>query len=273
MLKIVIVCILAGIGAGISTGFAGLSAAVFITPLLTGVLGIPVFDAVGVSLASDVLASAVSSVTYKKYGNINIRDSRVLLFIILAFTVIGTVIGFLVTSSETGNGIMSWWLLLSEFALGLSFIIRAEKNKEMKKNPRFDRFRSILTVFCGIYIGALCGFQGAGGGLMMLFTLTVVMGYAFKTGVGTSVFMMTFTALIGAVSHFVINGLPDLKILLITIASTFVSAQAASLIANKVSNKILKRITGAILILTALVILYLSPPKDIPFIQQFLNRS
>ena len=46
--------------------------------------------------------------------------------------------------------------------------------------------------------------------MMMLLLLTSVLGYELKTAVGTSVFIMTFTALTGAVSHFAIGGAPDL---------------------------------------------------------------
>ena len=42
--------------------------------------------------------------------------------------------------------------------------------------------------------------------MMMLLILTSVLGYELKTAVGTSVFIMTFTALTGAVSHFAIGG-------------------------------------------------------------------
>ena len=45
--------------------------------------------------------------------------------------------------------------------------------------------------------------------MMMLLILTSVLGYELKTAVGTSVFIMTFTALTGAVSHFAIGGAPD----------------------------------------------------------------
>ena len=43
----------------------------------------------------------------------------------------------------------------------------------------------------------------------MLLILTSVLGYELKTAVGTSVFIMTFTALTGAASHFAIGGAPD----------------------------------------------------------------
>ena len=67
----------------------------------------------------------------------------------------------------------------------------------------------IQSIICGILIGFICGFIGAGGGMMMLLILTSVLGYELKTAVGTSVFIMTFTALTGAVSHFAIGGAPD----------------------------------------------------------------
>ena len=39
--------------------------------------------------------------------------------------------------------------------------------------------------------------------------LSLIHIYELKTAVGTSVFIMTFTALTGAVSHFMIGGTPD----------------------------------------------------------------
>ena len=48
------------------TGFAGMSAAAVITPILVTFLGIEPYTAVGIALASDVLASAVSAYTYGK---------------------------------------------------------------------------------------------------------------------------------------------------------------------------------------------------------------
>ena len=50
-----LVYILAGAGAGVVTGLAGLSAAVVITPLLVSVCEWQSYDAVTVALAADVL--------------------------------------------------------------------------------------------------------------------------------------------------------------------------------------------------------------------------
>ena len=57
----ILIYIIAGLGAGIGTGLAGLSAAAVISPMLIAFLDFPAYEAVGIALASDVLASAVSS--------------------------------------------------------------------------------------------------------------------------------------------------------------------------------------------------------------------
>lgn len=71
----VLVCLFAGLGAGLGTGFAGMSAAAVITPLLVTFLGMEPYTAVGIALASDVLASAVSAYTYGKNKNLDVKTA------------------------------------------------------------------------------------------------------------------------------------------------------------------------------------------------------
>lgn len=59
MLLKFIIYFLAGAGAGLGTGFAGMSAAVVISPMLITFLNMDPYMSVGIALASDVLASAV----------------------------------------------------------------------------------------------------------------------------------------------------------------------------------------------------------------------
>lgn len=104
-------------------------------------------------------------------------------------------------------------------------------------------------------VGFICGFIGAGGGMMMLLLLTSVMGYELKTAVGTSVFIMTFTALTGSVSHFAIGGLPNMLPFILCIIFTLIFARIAAKIANKASPKTLNRVTGIILVILGIVVL------------------
>ena len=53
----IIVCFIAGMGAGLGTGFAGLSAATVISPMLITFLDVPAYETIGIALASDVLAA------------------------------------------------------------------------------------------------------------------------------------------------------------------------------------------------------------------------
>lgn len=117
------------------------------------------------------------------------------------------------------------------------------------------RKKMIQSVLCGMIIGFICGFVGAGGGMMMLLIFVTVLGYELKTAVGTSVFIMAFTAFTGSVSHFVIGGAPDLLTLLFCVMSTLLWARIASRFANKASAITLNRATGAVLVILASVIL------------------
>ena len=115
--------------------------------------------------------------------------------------------------------------------------------------------RAIQSVVCGIMIGLICGFVGAGGGMMMLLILTSVLGYELKTAVGTSVFIMAFTAFTGAVSHFMIGGAPDWTVFILCVAFTLIWARIAARFANKATPETLNRATGVILVILGIVVL------------------
>ena len=115
--------------------------------------------------------------------------------------------------------------------------------------------RAVQSVVCGVLIGFICGFIGAGGGMMMLLILTSVLGYELKTAVGTSVFIMTFTALTGAVSHFMIGGTPDWLVWGLCVVFTLLWARIAAVFANKATPKTLNRATGVVLVVLGVVIM------------------
>ena len=250
MIKILIVCLLAGLGAGLGTGFAGMSAAAVITPMLVTFLDIPAYEAVGIALASDVLASGISAYTYGKNKNLDIKNGLIMMAAVLAFTMIGSYISSLVPNSTMGG-----FSVCMTFILGIKFIVKPVMTTKETMNSVSGRKRVIQSLVCGSLIGFICGFIGAGGGMMMLLILTSVLGYELKTAVGTSVFIMTFTALTGAVSHMVIDGLPDIKVLILCVLFTLIFAQIAAKFANKASPKTLNRVTGVVLALLGLAIM------------------
>ena len=205
MIYKLIICFLAGIGAGLGTGFAGMSAAAVISPMLITFLGLPAYEAVGIALASDVLASAVSAYTYGKNKNLDIRNGLVMMVTVLLFTLMGSW-----AASRVPNTTMGSFSVFMTLLLGIKFIVKPVMTTKESMNRVSGRKRIIQSVINGIVVGFICGFIGAGGGMMMLLILTSVLGYELKTAVGTSVFIMTFTALTGSVSHYDIVGMPDM---------------------------------------------------------------
>ena len=237
-----IVCFVAGIGAGLGTGFAGMSAAAVISPMLITFLDIPAYEAVGIALASDVLASAVSATTYGKNKNLDIRNGIVMMITVMLFTLVGSFAASYLPNKTMGNFSVFMTLLL-----GIKFIVKPVMTTKEAMLGVSNKKRLIQSVICGTVIGLICGFVGAGGGMMMLLILTSVLGYELKTAVGTSVFIMSFTALTGALSHFAIGGRPDMFCLVCCVLSTLLWAQIAAKLANKASPKTLNRATGVVL--------------------------
>lgn len=246
----IIICFLAGAGAGIGTGFAGMSAAGIISPMLLTFCGIPPYEAIGIGLASDVLASAVSAWTYKKHDNLDIRNSWILLTSVLVMTIVGSAVASLVPSNTMG-GMSQIGLLI----LGIKFLLKPERPNGKNTNDNL-RIRIIKTIAGGVVVGFICGFIGAGGGMMLLFVLTSILGYEVHKAVGTSVFIMCFTAFIGSISHFGISGTPNWGILVLCVIFTFIWARIASVIANRASERALSRAAGIVMVVTSCIILY-----------------
>ncbi len=243
----------AGMGAGLGTGFAGMSAAAVISPMLITFLGMDPYMAVGIALSSDVLASAVSAYTYGKNKNLDIRNGLIMMVSVLVFTVVGSLTASLVPSNTMGG-----FSVFMTFLLGLKFIVRPVMTTKEAMQSVSRRKRAVQSVICGALIGFICGFVGAGGGMMMLLILTAVLGYELKTAVGTSVFIMTFTALTGAVSHFAIGGAPDWTVFTLCVVFTLLWARIAAVLANKATPKTLNRATGVILVVLGMVVLLFS---------------
>lgn len=245
-----IVCFVAGMAAGLGTGFAGMSAAAAITPILVAFLDMPAYEAIGIALASDVLASGASACTYAKNKNIDIKNGIVMMLAVLVFTMVGSWVG-----SFLPNAMVGGYAVIVTILLGVRFILRPVMTTKENQESLGERARIVRALVGGIFIGFICGFVGAGGGMMMLLVLTAVLGYELKSAIGTSVFVMTFTAFTGAVSHFVIGGMPNVFCLAVCIISTLLWAQLASLVANKSRPIVLNRLLGVVLVVIGAAVL------------------
>ena len=250
LLLTIAVTFFAGMGAGLGTGFAGLSAAAVISPMLITFLHMDPYMAVGIALSSDVLASAVSAYTYGKNKNLDIKNGIIMMLSVLAFTVVGSYVASLLPSQTMGS-----FSVFMTFLLGIKFIVRPVMTTKEAMEGVSAKKRAIQSLICGCIIGFICGFIGAGGGMMMLLILTSVLGYELKTAVGTSVFIMAFTAFTGAVSHFAIGGTPDWTVFALCVVFTLLWARIAAVFANRATPKTLNRATGVVLVILGVVVM------------------
>ena len=245
-MRLLLTCLFAGLGAGIGTGFVGLSAATVISPMLISFMGYPWYESVGIGLASDVLASAFSAGVYAKNKNIDVKNGILMIISVLIMTVIGSYFSQYMPDNEMG-----WISILASAFMGFRFIFGSKREQHAPSfMEKLQSRRTLLSVICGMVIGFYCGFMGVGGGLMMLFILTIVLGYDLKIAVGTSVLVMTFTALTGSVSHFYFGDVTEyIPALILCAFFTTVTALISSWIANKLDARKTNLTAGVILII------------------------
>ncbi|MDO4492310.1 MAG: sulfite exporter TauE/SafE family protein [Clostridia bacterium] len=241
--------LIAGIGAGIVTGLAGLSAAVVITPLLTGVCKWSGYDAVTVALAADVLASLLTANTYRKNGNIDLKRGLLVGTTALIGTAVGSWCGYLFNNAQPGGlGLIA---MLTTVSLGFKFLLRPVTGGAGAEDSEGDgsRGKTELAMLCGVGIGWVCGFTGSGGGILMLTVFTLLLGYNLKVAVGTSTMIMTAVALTGAVSHVAMGAAIRLLPMAAIVLTCLISALLSARFANKCEIRKLNRVIGAVLIL------------------------
>ncbi len=254
--------IIGAIGAGVGTGLAGLSAATVMVPILIvlcpsfgGEYG--AYQATAIALASDILGSAVTSYTYAKNKNIDLKHGWIMLACIISLSAVGSYAAYLV-----GNVVLGGFTLFLTFFIGIRFLVKPDTSRSDANNAnvKLGWKEILISIFFGLTIGFGTGFVGTGGGMMMLVVFTAFLGYDLKTAVGTSTFIMTFTALIGFVSHSIINPAIILErwdVLLICIVVATTSSLISARFANRVDNKTVGRVTGIILVILGASMIYL----------------
>ena len=141
---------------GLGTGFAGMSAAAVISPMLITFLHMEPYEAVGIALASDVLASAASAWTYGRNKNLDVKNGLVMMGTVLVFTLAGSWASSLVPSGTMGSFSVFMTLLL-----GVKFLVKPVMTTREAMEAASPRRRLIQSVVWGAMIGFICGFIGA----------------------------------------------------------------------------------------------------------------
>lgn len=264
--------------AGIGTGLVGLSAATAMVPLL--IVLCPTFGgehgaymATAIALASDILGSAVTTGVYAKNKKIDLRHGWLIAICIIGMCTVGSIAAYFTHQSVLGG--FSLFLCV---AIGIRFLVSPDSKERPEKDGKVKlNFKEIaVSLFFGLTIGFGTGFFGTGGGMMMLIVFTAMLGYERKTAVGTSTFIMTFTALIASVSHILIEPTIiyecwDFLLLAIVVATIFSLVSAK--FANKVKGRTVGYTTGVILLLLGISMIIINhlDKISIPYLMEYMK--
>lgn len=254
------ICALAALAAGIGTGLAGLSAATVMVPVMivlcpsfSGETG--AYHATAIALASDILGSAFTSWIYIRHKNIDLRRGGVMLACIISMCVAGSIAAW-----HAGNVVLGTFSLFLCVGIGIRFLLKPDTQKQnpVGKGEKLGVKGLAISLFFGLTIGFGTGFVGSGGGMMMLVVFTAFLGMERKRAVGTSTLIMTFKALIAFISHALVDPTLVLQkghILLLCIAVESAASIVSAQFANKVNNRLVGLVTGAVLTVLGVLML------------------
>ncbi len=247
-----LVLFFAGWGAGTVTGLIGASAIVVVAPVLVTFLGFGAYEAIGVSLTTDVFASLTAASTYSRHGNIDIRSGIQIAILAVVGALVGSWVSSFVPSGRLG-GLTGVAIMFT----GISFLrkpitLRAEEVQEVIDFSFFKKRKIISSAFFGFLIGLVCGIFGAGGGVMILIILVFILDYQIHTAIGTSVLIMMFTAFSGAAGHLYYGPFP-IYAAFIGVLGGVIGAWSASKFANLSSEERLARIVGVVFLALGII--------------------
>ena len=254
-----LIYILSSLAGGVLVGMAGLTAAMVLTPILGSVCGWNGYDAVTMSLVANVPSAIITSYTYYKNGNIDMKRGGSMALSAFAGAVVGSWLGYLF-SKVSENGV-SYAVIIMNLFLALQYLkpakSKAQKETLTEQEQVKAKRKMVTALILGFLIGVECGFMGSAGGALMLMVLTLVLGMDAKMAVGTSSLVMTLVALTGAVSHLMMGAkLEIVPAIVMTISCTF-GAVVSSKFANKVSDTTMNRAAAIVLILVSVASLLL----------------
>jgi len=257
-LSTIFAALIAGCGAGVVTGLIGASAVTFAVPVLVMFSTLTAYQAIGVSLLTDVVASLVAAWVYHKHGRLRIRPA----LIIATAAATGAFLGSWVSTHlpDAHLGAITALIILTT---GIRLAVRPQsllphesgKPRLLMRIPVSEgTLHLIAGLIGGLGIGLFCGVSGAGGGISILFLLVYAMGFSPHEAIGTSVLVMAFTAAFGAAGHAAHETLPW-TLAALTAGGAVVGALAASFIANRCHERLLARVAGITFTVLAAVML------------------
>jgi uncharacterized protein len=278
-----------GVGAGLFGSLLGLGGGILIVPLLTLGFGLPLREAVGVSLVSVIVTSSASAAVFLERHSANLRLGMTLELFTASGAIIGGLLAFVLDDRELA-GLFAILLiyvavsmllgrepgpdLVTADAVAATHAVDATHAPSVVQpvasvspgapagapagpsmidrlsGPDYRIRRLGLGMVGSVFAGVVSALLGIGGGLVKVPVLHLVMGVPLRVATATSNLMIGITASASAIIYLVRGGI-DPYVVGPTAIGVFLGASIGSRSAGRVDRRVLRVLFTAVLAYTA----------------------
>lgn len=238
---------LIGVFAGTFGSMLGVGGGFIIVPLMVLILGFPMHEAVGISLASIVATSLSASIVYARENLIDFKLGLLLEIFTVAGAVIGSYTAFLLDESILK-------IIFGVVLMYVSYRMIVERKITERQKTRVSKSRFLAGFLASTVAGVASGMLGIGGGTIKVPILVLILGVPTRTAIATSVFMIGVTASSASFTYQA-RGFIEPILVGFVIIGIFIGAQLGSRLSLRVKALTLKLAFGIMLFLFAFRIL------------------
>jgi hypothetical protein len=239
-----------GLAAGVLSGAFGIGGATITTPALRDVLGTSGYIALGTTLPVVIPTAASGAIVYHRKKMLNYKTA-------LVCAVPGSIAAVLAAIATRYFGgevlMLVTAVYIAVIAVGFSM------NKKPKK-PVTRRDSMPLVLVIGLTAGAVSGFLGVGGGVILVPAMTMLLGFSMHEAIGTSLLTMAIYSVPGSIGHFLLGNI-DVGLLIPIAAGSIFGAQLGARLAVKTGEKKLRMMFSGFLFIVAIMMAVLEIQK------------
>jgi len=257
-----------GLLAGVFGSLLGLGGGILIVPLLTLGFGLPLLEAVGVSLVCVIVTSGAAAGVYLERRVANLRLGMTLELFTAAGAMVGGLIAFLlpervleflfagllvytaVTMARRRDAKPPPTASPSEAAATDLADAPARTFADSLSGPDYHVHRIGMGALGSVGAGVISALLGVGGGLVKVPVMHVLMGVPLRVATATSNLMIGITASTSAIVYLLRGGI-DPYATGPTALGVFVGAAVGSRVAHRIDLRILRLLFVAVLLYTA----------------------
>jgi uncharacterized membrane protein YfcA len=260
-----LVLLASGVAAGVFGSLLGLGGGVLIVPLLTLGFGLPLREAVSVSLVSVIVTSSAGASVYLRRHVANLRLGMVLELFSASGALVGGLVAFMLSEQALAGlfAALLLWVAVSMLRRSdrptATPIDTATSEAGSSGEPSFTdtlggpgyRVRRLPLGMAGSALaGLVSALLGVGGGIIKVPAMHLAMGVPLKVATATSNMMIGITATSSAVIY-LLRGQIDPFVAGPTAVGVFAGATLGSRMAARVDTRILRLLFVAVLLYTA----------------------